>query len=74
METHVLAFEIYYRKGLLKMKIFNIFLLKKCSSYGLSMFLDKLLLMLQSLKRAVIVDPTHPKLHECLVKFSKKGN
>ncbi|XP_046854398.1 N-alpha-acetyltransferase 15, NatA auxiliary subunit-like [Xenia sp. Carnegie-2017] len=47
METHVLAFEIYYRK-------------------------DKLLLMLQSLKRAVIVDPTHPKLHECLVKFSKK--
>ena len=33
---------------------------------------DKLLLMLQSVKRAMNVNPTHPKLHECLVKFHRK--
>ena len=29
--------------------------------------------MLQSVKRAVNINPTHPKLHECLVKFHQKG-
>lgn len=47
IDTHLLAFEIYFRK-------------------------DKLLLMLQSVKRAHSLDPEHPKLHECLIRFSKK--
>lgn len=47
--THLMAFEIYYRK-------------------------DKLLLMLQSIKRARAVDSSNPKLHECIVKFCKKVN
>ncbi|ELU08201.1 hypothetical protein CAPTEDRAFT_222736 [Capitella teleta] len=46
METHTLAFEIYFRKG-------------------------KVLLMLQSLKRAFAIDPSHPTLHTCLVRFQK---
>lgn len=29
--------------------------------------------MLQSLKRAFAIDPTHPTLHTCLVKFVKLG-
>ena len=33
----------------------------------------KLLLMLQSIKRALRIDPDNPKLHECIVKFSRKG-
>lgn len=44
IETHLLAFEIYYRKG-------------------------KLLLMLQSLKRANKIDSTNPKLLSCFVRF-----
>lgn len=42
LETHLLAFEIYRRKG-------------------------KLLLMLQSVKRAYAVDPDYPELHVCLI-------
>ncbi len=34
---------------------------------------DKLLLMLQSVKRAHSIDPSHPRLHECLIKIHKKG-
>ena len=49
MDTHVMAFEIYFRK-------------------------DKLLLMLQSLKRGHLLDPHHHALHECRVKFLKLGN
>lgn len=29
--------------------------------------------MLQSVKRAMELNSTHPKLHECLVKFGRKG-
>lgn len=49
MDTHLMAFEIFYRK-------------------------DKLLLMLQSIKRAQAVDASNAKLHECIVKFCKKAN
>ncbi|CAH1159834.1 unnamed protein product [Phaedon cochleariae] len=44
METHLMAFEVYYRKR-------------------------KVLLMLQSIKRAQQIDPKNPKLHSCLVRF-----
>ncbi|XP_025730603.1 N-alpha-acetyltransferase 16, NatA auxiliary subunit isoform X3 [Callorhinus ursinus] len=46
IDTHLLAFEIYFRKG-------------------------KFLLMLQSVKRAFAINSNHPRLHECLIKFSK---
>ncbi|XP_074530472.1 N-alpha-acetyltransferase 15, NatA auxiliary subunit a [Halichoeres trimaculatus] len=46
IETHLLAFEIYFRK-------------------------EKYLLMLQSIKRAVAIEPDHPWLHQCLVRFFK---
>ncbi|XP_068154753.1 N-alpha-acetyltransferase 16, NatA auxiliary subunit [Drosophila tropicalis] len=46
IETHLLAFEVYYRK-------------------------NKLLLMLQSIRRARSVDPTHPVLHSCIIRFMK---
>ncbi|XP_023649340.2 N-alpha-acetyltransferase 16, NatA auxiliary subunit-like [Paramormyrops kingsleyae] len=46
IDTHLLAFEIYLRKG-------------------------KFLLMLQSVKRAFALQPDHPWLHECLIRFSK---
>ncbi|EDO40471.1 predicted protein, partial [Nematostella vectensis] len=47
IETHLMAFEVFSRKG-------------------------KLLLMLQSIKRAHRLDSMHPKLHECIVRFVKK--
>lgn len=46
IETHLLAFEIYYRK-------------------------NKLLLMLQSIKRAQTIDATNAQLHFCIVRFAK---
>ncbi|OCT95551.1 N-alpha-acetyltransferase 16, NatA auxiliary subunit isoform X1 [Xenopus laevis] len=46
IRTHLLAFEIYFKKG-------------------------KFLLMLQSIKRAISIDPNDPWLHECLIGFSK---
>uniref|UniRef100_A0A8C4E3V5 N-alpha-acetyltransferase 15, NatA auxiliary subunit a n=1 Tax=Dicentrarchus labrax TaxID=13489 RepID=A0A8C4E3V5_DICLA len=46
IETHLLAFEIYFRK-------------------------EKYLLMLQSVKRAVVIEPSNPWLHQCLVRFFK---
>lgn len=49
IETHLLAFEIYFRK-------------------------EKYLLMLQSIKRAVAIEPSHPWLHQCLVRFFKGVN
>lgn len=36
-------------------------------------FLEKYLLMLQSVKRALAIDPDHPWLHQCLVRFFKGG-
>ncbi|XP_051982527.1 N-alpha-acetyltransferase 15, NatA auxiliary subunit-like isoform X2 [Xyrauchen texanus] len=47
IDTHLLAFEIYFRK-------------------------EKFLLMLQSVKRAYAIDPDHPWLHQCLVRFFKE--
>uniref|UniRef100_A0A6M2DS14 Putative acetyltransferase n=1 Tax=Xenopsylla cheopis TaxID=163159 RepID=A0A6M2DS14_XENCH len=44
IETHLMAFEIYYRK-------------------------NKLLLMLQSIKRAIRVDPENSMLHTCIIRF-----
>lgn len=35
------------------------------------LFLDKILLMLQSLKRAHKIDPQNPRLHTCLVRFNE---
>ncbi|CAH1123694.1 unnamed protein product [Ceutorhynchus assimilis] len=49
METHLMAFEVYYRKR-------------------------KILLMLQSIKRAHQVEPSHPKLHSCLIRFLQVFN
>ncbi|KAF0037930.1 hypothetical protein F2P81_010804 [Scophthalmus maximus] len=46
IDTHLLAFEIYFRK-------------------------EKYLLMLQSVKGALAIDPDHPWLHQCLVRFFK---
>ncbi|KAL2077735.1 hypothetical protein ACEWY4_027239 [Coilia grayii] len=46
IETHLLAFEIYFRK-------------------------ERYLLMLQAVKRAFSIDPDHPWLHQCLVRFFK---
>ncbi|KAE9543851.1 hypothetical protein AGLY_001975 [Aphis glycines] len=47
IETHLMAFEIYYRK-------------------------DKLLLMLQSIKRSHRICPDHPMFHSCLIRFMEK--
>lgn len=44
VETHLLAFEVYYRKG-------------------------KILLMIQSIKRARGVDNEHPGVHRCLIRL-----
>lgn len=44
IETHLMSFEIYYRK-------------------------NKLLLMLQSIKRAMNIDPDHPLLYSCLMRY-----
>ncbi|XP_044747657.1 N-alpha-acetyltransferase 15, NatA auxiliary subunit [Coccinella septempunctata] len=46
IETHLMAFEVYYRK-------------------------NKVLLMLQSLKRCFRLDPENPKFHSCLIRFHK---
>lgn len=46
IETHLLTFEIYYRK-------------------------NKLLIMLQALKRAFAIDPNNATLHGCIVRFIK---
>lgn len=49
IETHLLTFEIYYRK-------------------------NKLLIMLQSLKRAYAIDPNNAQLHRCIVRFIRLLN
>jgi hypothetical protein len=36
-------------------------------------FAGKLLLMLQSVKRGLAVEPDNPQLHECLVQFLNTG-
>ncbi|GBP12498.1 N-alpha-acetyltransferase 15, NatA auxiliary subunit [Eumeta japonica] len=47
IDTHLMAFEIYYRK-------------------------DKPLLMLQSVKRAHRLQPDHPQLRDCLLRFLER--
>lgn len=49
IETHLMTFEIYYRK-------------------------NKLLIMLQALKRAYAIDPNNPVLHGCIIRFIKSMN
>lgn len=49
IQTHLMAFEIYYRK-------------------------NKLLLMLQSLKRARLIDPNNAQLQSCILRFQKVLN
>lgn len=49
IETHLMTFEIYYRK-------------------------NKLLIMLQALKRAHAIDPNNPVLHSCIIRFIKSMN
>ena len=46
IETHLLTFEIYYRK-------------------------NKLLIMLQALKKAFAIDPNNATLHGCIIRFIK---
>lgn len=49
------------------------------SYFGLSLLhlvftaAEKYLLMLQSIKRAVSIEPANPWLHQCLVRFFKGG-
>lgn len=61
-----MAFEVYYRKrkelAVAYCKIFTDF------------FAEKILLMLQSIKRAHQVDPEHPKLHRCRIRFLQVVN
>lgn len=49
IETHLMTFEIYYRK-------------------------NKLLIMLQALKRAYAIDPNNAVLHGCIIRFIKSMN
>lgn len=35
-------------------------------------FLDKVLLMLQSIKRSYQINPNHPMFHSCLIRFMEK--
>ncbi|TNM86249.1 hypothetical protein fugu_008520 [Takifugu bimaculatus] len=68
IDTHLLAFEIYFRKGGGG---------PACSASRFPhvlkpLFLsEKYVLMLQSIKRALAIDPDHPWLHQCLVRFFK---
>lgn len=49
------------------------FLLHRFTICLISFFSEKYLLMLQSVKRALAIDPDHPWLHQCLVRFFKGG-
>ncbi|TNM86258.1 hypothetical protein fugu_008529 [Takifugu bimaculatus] len=68
IDTHLLAFEIYFRKGGGG---------PACSPSRVPQVLkplflsEKYVLMLQSIKRALAIDPDHPWLHQCLVRFFK---
>lgn len=39
----------------------------------LSLFIEKFLLMLQSVKRAFAIDSSHPWLHECMIRLFSTG-
>lgn len=60
-----MAFEVYYRKS----NKFSLGLV--LNGYLSIVFADKVLLMLQSLKRAHKVNPKDPKLHSCLIRFNE---
>lgn len=79
IETHLLAFEIYFRKGLLA-SVLNYSIVGVCFVFSpIKTFMhdflssEKYLLMLQSIKRAFAIDQDHPWLHQCLVRFFKGG-
>lgn len=70
IDTHLLAFEIYFRKGgggpvSAPLRFPQV--------YKPLFLLEKYVLMLQSIKRALAIDPDHPWLHQCLVRFFKGG-
>lgn len=76
IDTHLLAFEIYFRKGegggggggpARPLRPVSLTFTSFFSS------LEKYVLMLQSIKRALAIDPDHPWLHQCLVRFFKGG-
>lgn len=75
IDTHLLAFEIYFRKGggwlhLLSSPV----IISIPHRFTMPLFiLEKYVLMLQSIKRALAIDPDHPWLHQCLVRFFKGG-
>ena len=71
IDTHLLAFEVYLRKGarcLFGRALVNsrVNTLSFCFDFAMA---GKPLLMLQSIKRALKVDPSHPQLHSCLVRL-----
>ncbi len=90
IDTHLLAFEIYFRKGwqahsfqwyftdcslvFAMSMLCPLHVISASQIYNLSSFFsEKYLLMLQSVKRALAIDPDHPWLHQCLVRFFKGG-
>lgn len=75
IDTHLLAFEIYFRKGggCLHL-LFSPVIISIPHRFTMPLFiLEKYVLMLQSIKRALAIDPDHPWLHQCLVRFFKGG-
>lgn len=58
-----MAFEVYYRKSIL----FTFYIIGVLLNYFI--VIEKVLLMLQSIKRAYKLDPNNPKLHSCLIRF-----
>lgn len=85
IDTHLLAFEIYFRKGwqahsfksdfndLIFAFALLLLFISLTHIYNHPLFSEKYLLMLQSVKRALAIDPDHPWLHQCLVRFFKGG-
>ena len=68
IETHLLAFEVYFRKGIALISNFRSLL---PGDSWLHLWSGKPLLMAQSVKRALKVDPGHPQLHSCLIRLHR---
>lgn len=77
IETHLLAFEIYFRKGSSLVLQLSWFLSGVFASLIVLLVglvpPDKYLLMLQSIKRAEAIEPSNPWLHQCQVRFFRGG-
>lgn len=75
IDTHLLAFEIYFRKGGGRLHLLSSpVMISIPHRFIMALFiLEKYVLMLQSIKRALAIDPDHPWLHQCLVRFFKGG-